>query len=275
MTLRTLLPVLFLGLLFAVSCAAQENYEIQVYGSETVAPRTTMLELHSNFTFQGSKETIDGVLPTEHALHETVEITQGLTSWSEVGFYIFTSARNGQGWQWVGDHIRPRVRAPDSWHWPVGASLSIEFGYQRPNYSTSTWNIEIRPIVDQQKGRLYWSFNPALDRGIVGLPSDQQWSFSPDAKISWDFTKVVAFGLEYYGGWGPVSNLYPFTLQSQQFVPAFDVNVSPNWEINFGVGVGVTAGTDHMLMKAIIGRRFHWGKPHTNADGSGMPSRSQ
>jgi hypothetical protein len=274
-TLRTLLPVLFLGLLFAVSCAAQENYEIQVYGSETVAPRTTMLELHSNFTFQGSKETIDGVLPTEHALHETVEITQGLTSWSEVGFYIFTSARNGQGWQWVGDHIRPRVRAPDSWHWPVGASLSIEFGYQRPNYSTSTWNIEIRPIVDQQKGRLYWSFNPAFDRGIVGLPSDQQWSFSPDAKISWDFTKVVAFGLEYYGGWGPVSTLYPFTLQSQQFVPAFDVNVSPNWEINFGVGVGVTAGTDHMLMKAIIGRRFHWGKPHTNADGSGMPSRSQ
>jgi hypothetical protein len=274
-TLRTLLPVLFLGLLFAVSCAAQENYEIQVYGSETVAPRTTMLELHSNFTFQGSKETIDGVLPTEHALHETVEITQGLTSWSEVGFYIFTSARNGQGWQWVGDHIRPRVRAPDSWHWPVGASLSIEFGYQRPNYSTSAWNIEIRPIVDQQKGRLYWSFNPAFDRGIVGLPSDQQWSFSPDAKISWDFTKVVAFGLEYYGGWGPVSTLYPFTLQSQQFVPAFDVNVSPNWEINFGVGVGVTAGTDHMLMKAIIGRRFHWGKPHTNADGSGMPSRSQ
>ena len=72
-----------LGLLFcaaAIPCAAQNNYEIQVYGSETVAPRTTMLELHSNFTFQGSKETVDGVLSSEHALHETVEITQGLTT---------------------------------------------------------------------------------------------------------------------------------------------------------------------------------------------------
>ena len=33
---------------------AQDNYEIQVYGSDTVAPQTTMLELHSNFTVEGS-----------------------------------------------------------------------------------------------------------------------------------------------------------------------------------------------------------------------------
>ena len=33
---------------------AQDNYEIQVYGSDTVAPKTTMLELHSNFTVEGS-----------------------------------------------------------------------------------------------------------------------------------------------------------------------------------------------------------------------------
>jgi hypothetical protein len=256
------LRIFIVAVFFALPCIAQENYEIQVYGSETVAPKTTMLESHTNFTFQGSKQTVDGVLPSEHALHETIEITQGLTSWSEVGFYIFTCARSGQGWEWVGDHIRPRVRAPESWHWPVGASLSVEFGYQRAQYSTSTWNIEVRPIIDKQKGRLYWSINPAFDRGIVGLPSDQQWSFSPDAKISWDFTKFISFGLEYYGGWGPVSNLYPFTLQSQQFVPAFDLNVSPKWEINFGVGVGVTAGTDHMLAKVIIGRRFDWSKRH-------------
>jgi hypothetical protein len=273
-TLRSRGPTLLLGLLLsalAVPGFAQDNYEIQVYPSETVAPKTTMLELHSNFTFQGSKETIDGVFPSEHALHETIEITQGLTSWSEIGFYIFTCARNGQGWDWVGDHIRPRVRAPESWHWPVGASLSIEFGYQRAQYSTSTWNIEIRPIVDKQKGRLYWSVNPAFDRGIVGLPSDQQWNFEPDAKISWDFTPKVAFGLEYYGGWGPVSNLYPVTLQSQQFVPAFDLNVSPKWEINFGLGVGVTAGTDHMLFKVILGRRFDWGKRHADSDPSLRP----
>jgi hypothetical protein len=248
--------------LLALPCPAQENYEIQVYGSQTVAPKTTMLELHSNFTIEGSKQTEEGVLPTQHALHETLEITQGITPWFETGFYIFTTVQQGS-WDWVGDHIRPRVRAPEQWHWPVGVSLSAEFGYQRPIYATGTWSLEVRPIVDQQKGRLYWSVNPAFDKGYTGLPSDRSWQFSPAAKISWDFAKHVAFGLEYYGGFGPVIGLFPFHEQSQLFIPAFDLDVSPRWEINFGIGVGVTGGTDHLLVKAILGRRFNWGHSST------------
>ncbi len=38
-----------------------------------------MIELHSNFTFEGSKTSIQGQYPTEHQLHETVEITHGFT----------------------------------------------------------------------------------------------------------------------------------------------------------------------------------------------------
>ena len=44
-----------------------------------------MVELHSNFTADGQRQTIDGVAPTNHAEHETVEITQGINDWSEVG----------------------------------------------------------------------------------------------------------------------------------------------------------------------------------------------
>jgi len=95
---------------------AQDNYEIQVYGSETVAPGSTMLEFHTNYTFEGSKLPSGGMLPTNHAVHETIEITHGFTPWFETGFYIFTSGRSGDGYQWVGDHIRPRVRAPEKWH---------------------------------------------------------------------------------------------------------------------------------------------------------------
>src|SRR5207248_11116795 len=69
---------------------------------------------------------LDGLEPTDGAVHETIEITQGFTDWLETGFYIFTSIHRGDGWEWVGDHIRPRVRAPESWHWPVGVSLRSE-----------------------------------------------------------------------------------------------------------------------------------------------------
>ena len=68
---------LILILTFSATAYAQDNYEIQVYGSETIPPGITMVELHSNFTIKGTKQTIDGVLPTNHAWHETLEITQG------------------------------------------------------------------------------------------------------------------------------------------------------------------------------------------------------
>src|ERR1700735_5211996 len=94
---------------------AQGSYEIQVYGSDLVAAGNTMFELHSNFTFIGVKAVVDGMYPTEHQLHETLEVTHGFNDWFEVGFYIFTSADSRVGWQWVGDPIRPRVRVPGDW----------------------------------------------------------------------------------------------------------------------------------------------------------------
>jgi hypothetical protein len=86
----------------------------------------------------------------------------------------------------------------------------------------------------------------------------QGFDFSPNAKVSYDFSKVVAGGLEYYGSMGPIGNFDPVAEQQQQFVPSIDLNVSPDWEVNFGVGWGVTRSTDHLIIKGIIGRRFSW-----------------
>jgi len=244
---------------------AQGNYEIQVYAAETVAPRTTMVELHSNFTADGQRKYIDRAAPTYHAEHETIEITQGINKWSEVGFYIFTDEQSGLGVEWVGDHIRPRVRAPESWHWPVNVSISNEIGYQRALFSPDTWTWEIRPIVDKQLGRWYLAVNPALERTWHGPDVNQGVGFSPAVKISYDFTKVVTGGIEYYADYGEITNIASLHNQQQQIFPAIDLNVSPDWEINFGVGMGPTAATDRWIVKGILGRRFSWGrKPKWN-----------
>jgi hypothetical protein len=237
---------------------AQENYEIQVYGAETVPPGSTMVELHSNFTVKGTKTEMDGVAPTNHAMHETIEITQGITTWFETGFYIFTSIQPDGGWQWVGDHIRPRVAIPASWHWPVGLSLSNEIGYQRRKFSPDTWTWEIRPIIDKKIGRWYLSFNPTLDRSFHGDSVHRGVEFSPNAKVSFDFTKRIAGGLEYYGAYGPLSGFDPLSDQQQQFFPSIDLDLGPQWEFNFGAGIGTTRSTDHLIIKCILGRRFSW-----------------
>ncbi|MGB7461805.1 MAG: hypothetical protein WBW14_02830 [Candidatus Acidiferrum sp.] len=83
----TILVLAWRGAPFAAP--AQDNYEIQVYGAETVEKGHAMVELHSNFTERGNTTSTDGTIPTNHQLHETLEITHGFTSWFETGFYPF------------------------------------------------------------------------------------------------------------------------------------------------------------------------------------------
>ena len=246
------------GLLLAaaIPIRAQDNYEIQVYSYDQVEPGHTMVELHSNFTIDGSKTMVDGLYPTNHAVHETIEITHGFTDWFETGFYIFTSARSGQGIQWVGDHIRPRFHIPKKWNWPVGLSLSNEIGYQRRQFSVDTWTWEMRPIIDKQIGRWYLDFNPTFDKSLHGSTVNQGFIFSPNVKISYDFTKKITGGIEYYGSVGPATDFSPISQQQHQIFPAIDLNLSPKWEVNFGLGVGLTGSTDHLIAKMILGYRF-------------------
>jgi len=235
---------------------SQDNYEIQVYGSETVAPGRTMVELHSNYTVDGQTAQVNGVLPSQHAFHETLEITQGFTPWFETGFYVFSSIQPHEGWQWVGDHVRPRIRVPEEWHWPVGLSLSTEVGYMQRSYSEDTWSWELRPIIDKQWNRWYLALNPAFEKSIHGLNSNQGWGFAPSAKLSFELTKLVAVGAEYYSSLGPIGRFSPWSEQQQQIFPTLDLNVSPDWEINFGVGFGLTHSTDDLIVKLIVGYRF-------------------
>jgi hypothetical protein len=245
----------------AVSAAfAQGNYEVQVYGADLVPKGVTMVELHSNFTAKGVQGVIGGVLPTNHAEHETLEVTHGFGEWFELGSYLFTSVQPDGSWNWVGSHIRPRVAVPERYGLPVGVSLSMELGYQRPDFSPDTWTWEIRPIVDKKIDKWYFAFNPALDRSFHGPSTSAGLEFSPNVKFSYDVTKRVAAGVEYYGSYGPIRGFDPLREQQQQIMPAVDVDFGDKWEFNFGVGVGVTQATDHLLIKAILGYRFNFHK---------------
>ena len=249
------LVAIVIGLGCAAGAWAQGNYEVQVYGSDLIPKGVTMVELHTNFTFSGTKGVVDGVLPTNHALHETLEITHGWTNYLETGFYQFTSLQADGTFQWVGTHIRPRVAVPEELKWPVGLSLSAEVGYQRAKISPDTWTLEVRPIVDKKIDKFYLAFNPTLDRSFHG-PS-KGLAFSPNFKAAYDITRKVTFGVEYYGSYGPVTGFDPLRDQEQQIVPAVDLDFGKNWEFNFGVGVGMTQATDHLIVKAILGYRLH------------------
>jgi len=236
---------------------SQENYEIQVYGSPTMTKGNTMFELHSNYTFQGEKQMIEGVRPAYHALHETLEITHGVTENFEIGFYLFTNYTSQYGYKVIGTHIRPRVSVPEKWHWPVGVSLSTEFGYQRKEYSPDTWSVEIRPIIDKQFGNFYVAFNPTFGIGLKGASTDHTPGFEPNIKTSYTINKV-ALGLEYYGDLGQLDHSTKIDQQSHALFVVADLYVNPKWEINVGPGFGLTPATDGFIFKLLVGRRINW-----------------
>ena len=260
--MRLSLPAaLVAALLFSTPLAAQENYEIQVYPSKTADKHSTLFELHSNFTGVGSKTVDHGLLPTSHAFHETLEITHGFSDIFELGFYIFTSDRASDGLQFVGTHLRPRVRAPDSWKLPVGLSLSAEFGPANNKFDRSEFGVELRPIIDQTLGNFYWSVNPAVGWSVKGPSAGQGLDgvvFAPNVKVAWTIDPRIAIGLEYYGTTGSLTRIAPMNEQQHLIYPSIDLFLSKDWETNIGVGVMVADSGDHNVLKLILGRRFGW-----------------
>lgn len=248
------------GLLFLLPLfvAAQENYEIQVYGSQTQQLGSTIFELHSNFTFNGEKETIKGVRPSYHALHETVEITHGIAPNFELGFYLFTNYTARYGYNVVGTHIRPRVMAPANWGWPVGVSLSAEVGYQRPAYAGETWSVELRPIIDNQWSKFYLSFNPTFGVAIKSSGNNHVPVFEPNLKAAYSTFRNFSLGLEYYGEMGAVNAFETLAAQNHAVFVAADMLNNAAWELNAGAGFGLTPATDGFIFKVLVGRRIFW-----------------
>jgi hypothetical protein len=246
--------------LIAAPLAAQENYEIQVYPSKTADPWTTLFELHSNYTGRGSRN-VGSMLGTNHAVHETIEITHGFTDWFELGFYIFSSENPGNGLNFVATHIRPRVRAPESWGLPVGLSLSTEFGPTQRKFDTSEFGIELRPIIDQSIGDFYWAFNPNIEWSMKGPDAGQGlsgMSLNPNVKLQWTVHPKVAIGTEYYGTTGSLTRLDPSADQSHMLYPSIDLFLSPDWEFNAGYGFKLSGTGDQNIFKLILGRRISW-----------------
>lgn len=257
--LKSWIYIFFLTASFCLDQDAfsQDNYEIQVYGSETVAKQATMFELHSNYTFDGSVAVSNKVLPTNHTFHETVEITHGFNDWFEVGFYLFNAIGSNNRTNYVGSHIRPRVRVPDTWHWPVGVSLSTEAGFQKLQYSEDDWSLEIRPIVDKSLNKIYLAFNPTVEKSLHGPNTREGFIFSPNIKTSYDVTPKWALGFEYYGSIGQLTHFSPLKQQQHQVFLAADANLSPDWELNFGYGHAFTKNADNSILKLIVGYRLH------------------
>jgi hypothetical protein len=249
--------------------AAIDRFEIQVYQSDINEPGQFGLELHLNYTFQGTKEPeFQGQVPPWHAFRVTLEPAVGVTEWLELGAYLqFMTAPGGVaefgGWKLRAKFVVPeRVAGP----WMLG--VNVELSRVPVAVEQEPWGAEFRPILGWHGERWLVSVNPIFGFALTG-PDRFRPDLEPCAKVAFDTHLGFSVGAEYYTSLGFVNDLLPLSEQEHLLFAAFDlVPRAPEgpagspahasaWELNLGVGGALTdAPGPHVLVKAIVGRSF-------------------
>lgn len=211
-----------------------------------------------NFFPSGTTTSDHGLYPMNHQFHLTLEVTHGISKYWEIGGYLLTAYVPGVGPKFVGSHVRPRFRLPEDWHLPFKISLSTELGFDKSQFSTDTISLEIRPILEKASARWYLSLNPGMTKSFRGESAHRGLGFDPSLKLAYAPTALVSPGIEYYSDTGFITHFDPLHEQHHLLFAAIDVNTSPDWEFNIGLGRGLTGTSEHWIVKWILGRRFHF-----------------
>lgn len=234
---------------------AVDRFEIQVYDGRANAPGVTSLENHINFVDRGHEISDLPALPTDHQAHWTFEGALGITRVWELGAYLQTAFVPGEGYGYAGTKIRSKFVTPADFskRWRLGANFELARIPER--FEEDKWEIEIRPIVALTLPELLLAVNPMLGMPLSGGARDGP-HLEPAVSAKGRLSERVALGIEYYGGFGPLGALLPAGQQDQYLFGAGDYELGAGFELNLGVGAGLSDASDPLTFKAIVAYEF-------------------
>jgi len=115
--------------------------------------------------------------------------------------------------------------------------------------------MEIRPIIGFRKNEVEFIVNTIVD---IGFGTNGDVTFTPAARLARNFGENFALGIEYYTGLGPLQNFVPFNNQQHNIYAVTDFKIG-RWDVNAGIGYGLTSASDRWMAKMIIGTNLNEG----------------
>jgi hypothetical protein len=273
-TFMLALPLAACALLFSTMCAYAVTDEIQVYNAEIAKVGQWTLQSHSNYAISGRKDPeFDGGIIPNHSLNGTPELAYGITEWWEIGFYAPYSVGSRSGLddptvdhkaQFLSDggKIRALFVTPNAAKRGVFYGVNFEFSYATPWFSDTKWNVEIRPIAGVRKNDWEFIVNPIVD---IGFGANGDVTFAPCARLARNFGENFALGLEYYTDLGPLQNFLPLNQQQHNLYGVVDFKIG-RFDVNTGIGYGLTSGSDRWMAKMIIGTELNEGVSNKSSE---------
>ncbi len=250
MTWWAVLMLLCLG----SGAALAQTDEIQVYDAEIVAPGAFNLTWHNNYTPSGrTRPDFRGGIVPNHALNAVPEFAYGVAPWWELGAYtpIYTLSSDGR-LTFDGLKLRTLFVSPHAHDRMFFYGVNFEFSYNRPQWDTSRYSGEIRPIVGAHLGAFDFIFNPILDTGFDGL---RQLDFAPAMRVAFHANETLALALEHYADFGPLHHLVSGPNQSRSLFAVADVG-GAGIGLEMGIGKGLTRGSDSVVLKFMLMHDF-------------------
>jgi hypothetical protein len=245
--------------IFAILCAlsvpgrlwAQAD-EIQVYDGGLAPVGVFNLTVHNNFTPSGGKvPAFSGAVVADKSLNGVPEWALGVTDWFEAGLYLPLYSRDkDMGWGLDGFKLRTLFAVPHADDRTFIYGANFEFSFNRARWDTTRFTSEIRPIIGWHLKPIDVIVNPILDTAYDGLSN---LVFVPSTRVAYNLSPRWAMALEEYADFGPLHDFHGGHDQAHQLYWVVD-RVGGAIDVEAGVGIGLTRGSDQLTFKLILAR---------------------
>lgn len=232
--------------------AARATDEIQVYNAGIAAPGQFTIQQHLNYVALGLKDPpFPGGLVSHGSLNGTPEFAYGVTDWWEVGLYLPFAVQNQQ---FLSDSFKLRTLfvSPNAEQRNFFYGVNFELSNSTPKFSQTRFGMEIRPILGVRQGDYELIVNPIVD---IGFGKYGEADFAPAARLAKKLGPDFSIGLEHYADFGEIGNFKKLGDQQHTLFAVTDFKLGL-FDVNFGVGYGLTPASDRLVVKTIIGYAF-------------------
>ena len=245
---------------------ARATDEIQVYNAGIAEIGQFTIQQHLNYVALGQKSPpFPGGLASNHSLNGTPEFAYGVTDWWEVGLYLPFSIQDERFYSdafklrtlFVSSHAEQRN---------FFYGVNFEFSNETPPFSQSRFSMEIRPIIGVRNSDYEFIVNPIVD---IHFGKFAEQHFTPAARIARKFGDDLFAGFEYYSDLGQIGSFDKLSDQQHTLFAVTDFKAGV-FDVNFGVGYGLTPASDRLVVKTIIGYAFP--VPGQKSDGNARMS---
>lgn len=231
---------------------AHATDEIQVYNAGIAEIGQFTIQQHLNYVSLGQKDPpFPGGFPSNHSLNGTPEFAYGMTDWWELGLYLPFAV---QDQQLLSDAFKLRTLfvSPHAEQRNFFYGVNFELSYEMPKFAQTRWGLEIRPIIGVRNSQYEFIVNPIVD---IGFGRYGEADFAPAARLARNFGNDVFAGFEYYADFGEIGNFSKLADQQHTLFAVTDFKAGV-FDVNFGVGYGLTPASDRLVVKTIIGYAF-------------------